>query len=134
MIAVDTNILARYYVQDDKPQAKIATRIMNDEPSLYVPLTVTVELYYLLLLGYGMDGERIRGVLLHLAGLPNVTLDAHERVQAALYMNRAGLEFPDALHLAAAARCTRLLTFDDRRFARRAKRLGLKPPASVPAN
>lgn len=134
MIAVDTNILARYYVQDDKHQAKIATRIMNDEPSLYVPLTVTIELYHLLQLGYGLDDDHIRSVLLHLAGLPNITLDAYDRVQAALYMNRAGLEFPDALHLAAAAHCARLLTFDDRRFARRAARLGLKPPASVPAN
>ncbi len=73
-------------------------------------------------------------MLLHLCGLPNVTMDAYERIHAAIYMSRRpGIEFPDALHLAAAARCERFFTFDDRRFARRARRWGFKPPVTVPA-
>lgn len=40
MIAVDTNILVRYYAQDDRDQAAIAERILRDEPAVYVPLTV----------------------------------------------------------------------------------------------
>ena len=132
MIAIDTNILVRYYAQDDRDQAAVAERILREEPAVYVSLTVIVELYFVLQILYDFTAERVCRGLLHLAGLPNVTLDAYDRVQAALYMSRAGLEFPDALHLAASAHCSRLLTFDDRRFARRAARLGLKPPVSVP--
>ena len=46
---------------------------------------------------------------------------------------RRGVEFADALHLAAAHACTAMLTFDDRRFARRARALGAKPAVVVPA-
>ncbi|WP_201224050.1 hypothetical protein [Halochromatium roseum] len=54
MIALDTNILARFYVDDpgDPEAAKqrpIARRILMDSPSLFVPLTVTLELEWVLL-------------------------------------------------------------------------------------
>ena len=134
MIALDTSVLARYYMQDDRRQAKIATRIIAAEPALFVPMSVAVELYFVLRLGYRVPAEKAHAVLLHLSGLPNVTMDAYERIHGAIYMSRrAGIEFPDALHLAAAARCERFLTFDDRRFARRARRWRLKPPVTVPA-
>ena len=43
-----------------------------------------------------------------------------------------GLDFADALHLLASSRCTEFLSFDDRKFARRAKRLGVAPAVVVP--
>lgn len=43
------------------------------------------------------------------------------------------MDFADALHLAASHDCEDLVTFDGRRFARRARRLALKPPVTVPA-
>lgn len=53
MIALDTNILARFYVDDpgDPEAAKqrpIARSIMTDSPSLFVPLTVVLELEWVL--------------------------------------------------------------------------------------
>ncbi len=51
MIALDTNVLARYYMQDDRRQSKIATRIIAAEPALYVPVSVAVEFYFVLRLG-----------------------------------------------------------------------------------
>ncbi len=43
-----------------------------------------------------------------------------------------GLDFADALHHAAYRHCDRMASFDDRKFAHRAKRLGLAPPLFVP--
>jgi predicted nucleic-acid-binding protein len=53
MIALDTNILARFYVDDpNDPEADrqrpIARAIMTDSPSLFVPLTVVLELEWVL--------------------------------------------------------------------------------------
>ena len=52
---------------------------------------------------------------------------------AALQDHVGGLDFADALHLRASAACEALASFDDRKFARRAKRLKLHPPVTVPA-
>lgn len=39
MKSFDTNILVRYYVQDEPRQGAIATRIMTAEPELFVSKT-----------------------------------------------------------------------------------------------
>ena len=44
---------------------------------------------------------------------------------------RRGIDFVDALHLAASHACSDMLTFDDRGYARRAVKLGLKPPVRL---
>ena len=53
MKAVDTNVLARYYVQadDDREATKqhpIAVRIMTESPRLFVPKTVMLEFEWVL--------------------------------------------------------------------------------------
>ncbi len=134
MKALDTSVLVRYYTMDEPRQAKIAARIIAGEAELFVPRTVLVELYFVLKYAkkYLFDSPRISEVLRHLIDLPNVTVENYEMVATALASQRLGLEFPDALHLAASQSCSELLTFDDRGFARRARRLGLKPGVSVP--
>jgi len=59
-------------------------------------------------------------------------VEDREEIEAALSHCRNGIDFADALHLAASKSCTELLTFDDRGYARRAKKLRLKPPVRVP--
>lgn len=49
MIAVDTNVLARFYCDDpDDPEAARqrvrARRVMLESPAIFVPLTVVLEL------------------------------------------------------------------------------------------
>jgi predicted nucleic-acid-binding protein len=46
--SVDTNILVRYYAQDDALQSPLALRLFNDEPSLFVTKTVLLELFWVL--------------------------------------------------------------------------------------
>jgi len=57
-------------------------------------------------------------------------VEDRDLVQSALGQMRQGMDFEDALHLAASHRCSEMVTFDARRFAK--NRLGLKPRCSVP--
>lgn len=135
MKALDTNILVRYYTQDDPRQAKIALRILKEEEALFVPRTVLIELYFVLRYGkqYHFEPAQINAVLQHLLGLVNVTIEQADAVETALRYHQQGIDFADALHLASSQHCSALLTFDDRKFARRARRLGLKPAVTVPS-
>ena len=138
MIGLDTNLLARFYVDDpNDPEAAnqrpVARRILTESPHLFVPLTVVLELEGVLRAFYGFGAADFVRVVEHLLGLPNVRVEDWPRVADALAWHGAGLDFADALHLRASAPCEGFYTFDARRFARRAQRLGLRPAATVPA-
>jgi predicted nucleic-acid-binding protein len=137
MIAVDTNILARFYVDDPGDpatarQRPIARRVMTESAALYVPVTVVLELEWVLRAFYGFAATDFVRVVEHLLGLPNVSVEDWPRVADALALHARGLDFADALHLVSSGHCEELLSFDDRRFARRAQKLGAKPPVNVP--
>ena len=139
MIAVDTNILARFYVDDPgDPEAArqrpIARAIMTNSPSLFVPLTVVLELEWVLRAFYRFEPAQIVRVLEHLLGLGHVNTEESDRVAAALPLAADGMNFADALHLTGSQHCEALYTFDDRRFASRARRLGCTPPVEVPTD
>ena len=137
MIGLDTNILARFYVDDpnDPEAAKqrpIAKRIITESPQLFVPLTVVLELEWVLRAFYHFEASDFRRVIEHLLGLANVTVEEWPRVSQALALQAEGLDFADALHLTACSHCESFYSFDDRRFARRAARLPLTPKVFVP--
>jgi len=137
MIAVDTNILARFYVQDPADpeaaqQSAIARRVLANSKQVFVPLTVVLELEWVLRAFYGFAAADFVRVVEHLLGLPQVRVEQWPSVQDALSAHAQGLDFADALHLCSSAHCAQLVSFDDRKFARRAKRLGLAPPVVVP--
>jgi predicted nucleic acid-binding protein len=50
----------------------------------------------------------------------------------ALEWHEEGLDFADALHLSSSSHCSEFLTFDDKRFARRARKRGMRPAVRVP--
>ena len=137
MIAVDTNILARFYVDDPKDpeaakQRPIARRVLTESAQVFVPLTVVLELEWVLRAFYGFGADDFVRVVRHLLGLPNVNVEAWSRITDALECHSAGLDFADALHLLSSAHCAELMTFDNQRFARRATRLSLVPAVVVP--
>lgn len=138
MIALDTNILARFYVDDPgDPEAArqhpIARRIITEGRNLFVPITVVLELEWILRAFYGFDVAQIVRVFEHLPGLQQVNTEEAERIAAALPLTTRGMDFADALHLKGSAHCPALYTFDDRRFARRAGRLTNGTRVIVPA-
>ena len=131
MRAVDTNILARFYLRDDVAQGRIAAAVLA-AGEVFVPKTVILELEWVLRYVADQPEDKVIDCLAHLIALPGVTIEDREEIEAAVGYCRKGIDFADALHLAASKACSELLTFDDRGYARRAKKLRLKPPVLVP--
>lgn len=132
MRAVDTNVLTRYFRQDDSRQSPAALHVMAGR-TVFCPKTVLLEFEWVMRHVYGHEPADIRRCLSTLLNLPNVIVEDEKQVVDALHAYERGMDFADALHLAASHGCEDLVTFDGRRFSRRAKRLGLKPPVTVPA-
>ena len=134
MKSVDTNILVRYYAQDDVLQSTLALAVFRDEPQLFATKTVLLEFFWVLSQAekFCFPNEQVMAVFEHLRGLPNVTIEDDASLQMAIAGCRAGLEFADALHLVASKQCNAFVTFDDRKFARRAQRLNLMTSCEIP--
>ena len=130
MRAVDTNVLVRYYLRDDPAQARLAEKILSTG-DVFVPKTVVLELEWVLRSAAEQPANKVTDCLAHLIALPGITIEDHEQVETALRYCREGVDFADALHHAASHACREMLTFDDRRYVRRAARLGLKPPVRL---
>lgn len=126
MRAVDTNVLVRYYLRDEVTQACLAERILAGG-DVFAPKTVVLELEWVLRAVAERPADKVLACPEHLLALPGIAVEDDDQVDAALRLSREGIDFADALHHAACAHCRELVTFDDRRFARRAARLGLKP-------
>ena len=98
MIAVDTNILARFYCDDPADpeaarQRPRARRVMLESASLFVPLTVVLEFEWVLRGFYKLPQRQVARVLRALAGIEHVSLDRRDVVLAALdAFESAGLE------------------------------------------
>ena len=140
MIGLDTIILARYYVAatpgvDDAAtlkQCEAARVLVDGGKRLMVSKTVVLELEWVLRGRYGLTPRQTQQVLAHLLSLAHVEIEDKVAVQAATNALAQGFDFADALHHASYRSCASVATFDDKGFARRAKRLGLKPSVIVP--
>lgn len=139
MIGLDTNVLARYYLSghDADPattrQQHAARRLLEGEQPLLVARTVLLELEWMMRGVYASTAAQFAGVIEHLLSLPHVTVEDRLSIEAALTAHRAGLDFADALHHATYRVCDAMASFDDRRFARRANKLGLAPAVTIPS-
>jgi len=133
--SLDTNILARFYCDDpNDPEAKrqrpVARRIVLESPSLYVPVSVVLELEWVMRGFYEIDRAEVCGVFEHLLGMAHVTVDKWEAVKDAVDLHRRGVDFADALHWACSKGCASVITFD-RRFARLVRGSNMIPAMSV---
>ena len=136
MIGLDTNVLARYYIDDAsdaqaKKQRLAARRLIESGQALMVSKTVVLELEWVMRGYYGFTPIEVASVLRHLLGLPHVTVEHREVVEQAVANIDAGMDFADALHHASYKVCASVATFDDRKFARRANKLGMVPTVMV---
>jgi predicted nucleic-acid-binding protein len=136
MIGLDTNVLARYYVQDKadaeaQHQRLAARRLIESGKPLMVCKTVILEFEWVMRGYYGFTSAETVSVLRHLLAQPNVTVEDRSTVEQALSQCEVGLDLADALHHASYRACEGMATFDDKKFARRAKRLGLVPGVSL---
>lgn len=130
MIALDTNVLVRLVVNDELAQARSAARLI-DAKACFIPLTVMLELEWVLRGVYKLERVRIGEVLAALVNVRNLHFESEPLLIRAMEIYRAGTDFADALHHAGAAGCDAFFTFD-RKFNSQAKKLTLKPSCKVP--
>jgi len=136
MIGLDTNVLARYYIDDEadaeaQRQRLAARRLIESGQPLMVCKSVVLELEWVMRGYYGFDHAEVASVMRHLLAQAHIALEDREAIEQALSNSEAGIDFADALHHASYKSCESLATFDDRKFARRAKKLGLAPAVMV---
>ncbi|MFM9968232.1 MAG: type II toxin-antitoxin system VapC family toxin [Burkholderiales bacterium] len=133
MRALDTNVLARFFIDDadDKEAARQrpAAIVALAERS-FVSVTVLLEFEWVMRGFYELPVKEISRVLRALAGIEHVTLEDRDAVLAALDAFDKGLDFADGLHISRSSRASGFATFDQR-LAKRAKSLGLTPPIEL---
>ncbi|MCX7168874.1 MAG: type II toxin-antitoxin system VapC family toxin [Proteobacteria bacterium] len=138
MIGLDTNVLARYYIEDKSDaeagrQRMAAQRLIESGRPLMVCKTVILELEWVMRGYYGFAPTEVASVLRHLLALPHVTIEDRSTIELALSVGDLGIDLADALHHASYRSCASMASFDDRKFGRRAKKMGLTPTVTVPA-
>ncbi len=121
MVAVDTNVLVRFLTSDDRAQTARARALLDSE-DVFVATTVLLELVWVLRSAYGFDEDSIIEALTKLAGLPNLHMEDSDRLARAMLWRSSGIDFADALHIAASPGDFR--TFDER-LVKRARRAGI---------
>lgn len=129
MIALDTNIIVRLLVRDDPAQTAQAAAVARDNRVL-LTTSVLLETEWVLRSRYGVPPASIAEGLRRLIDLDRLTLDHPTIAARALDGFEAGLDFADALHLAASHTATEFATFD-RALAELAGAVGLAPPVRL---
>jgi len=133
MRALDTNVLARFFV-DDPDDAQAAKQRPAAIAALaersFVSVTVLLELEWVMRGFYELPRKDTSRVLRALASIEHVALEDRDAVLAAVEAFDRGLDFADALHLARSSRASGFATFD-RRLAKRAKDLALAFPVEL---
>jgi len=81
---------------------------------------------------YEVEPEEFCNSVEHLLGMSHVTVDRWEAVKDAVDLHRQGFDFADALHWACSSQCSAFITFGDRGFLRRAKRVKRAPQVVAP--
>jgi len=118
MAALDTNILVRFLVADDRKQFQIAKAFIDDvvrEEPLFIPLSVSVELEWVLRSIYDLEKSEIINTFNQL--LESREIEFHEEASLEVALNfytESNADFADCLHAASAFTNQRmpLVTFD----------------------
>jgi predicted nucleic-acid-binding protein len=130
MHAVDTNLLVRFFLNDDPNQFAAACRVLASGPT-YIVKTGLLEFEWVLRGVYGCSRTAIASAMEGLFSKADVEIEDSEVVEQALAWFKGGMDFADALHLASGAHTSAFLTFDAR-LRRRASMLGTVPTAVSP--
>jgi predicted nucleic acid-binding protein len=120
VVIIDTNVALRFLTGDDPAQAARARDLVAAGPVLLLT-TVILETAWVLRTVYRLPKAEIVAKLRDLAGVTNVALEDPDRVARALLFMEGGMEYADAMHLAALGEGESFATFDSdlRRLARR---------------
>jgi predicted nucleic-acid-binding protein len=119
MAALDTNILVRYLVEDDEAQLTATKKLIRTAlaagETLFVPITVTLELEWVLRSNFKFSKEQVTTTLSSLLAAAELTLESESAAEIALALYKKGnADFSDCVHIALAhmAGESPLWTFD----------------------
>ncbi|MDO5289652.1 MAG: type II toxin-antitoxin system VapC family toxin [Pseudomonadota bacterium] len=119
MAALDTNVLVRYLVRDDARQLETARALMAAAVQrgevLWVPISVMLELEWVLRARYGFAKDDVLGALGALLGAVELAFQNESALEVALALYRQGrADFSDCVHVALAHQAGQapLWTFD----------------------
>ena len=119
MAALDTNVLVRFLVHDDEAQLQAARRLIESQlqqgMALFVPVTVVLELEWVLRARYRFNKATVVKALSDLLSTQELRFDREHALEIALNLyKQEGADLADSLHLALAheARERPLWTFD----------------------
>ena len=125
-VALDTNLLVRLLTNDDPEQARRVADLIDASSACFVPITVVLELEWVLRGAYQLPREAIIRAFLGLIGIRHLQLEQEQQVLQALEAYGQGLDFADALHLLRSEGCAAMVSFDSA-FAAKAGELALTP-------
>lgn len=119
MIGLDTNVLARYFAQDDAVQSKKATSLMEslsaDRPG-FVSQVALVELVWVLGRCYGVERDQMKDIVESMVGTKELVVESADTVRKALRVFAASdkADFADCLveRSGHVAECEYTTTFD----------------------
>jgi predicted nucleic acid-binding protein len=126
VIALDTNVLARYFLADDHRQAAKARALIEDpDVELWLPVSVVLELAWVLR-QKGVPSAIIVARFRDLLALNSIRPQMPDAIFQALRWTEEGLEVADAIHLAMSAKAEGFVTFDNA-LVKGAAKLGVRP-------
>ena len=122
MAALDTNVLVRWLMDDDAAQCAAVVRAraaaLAAAERLLVPVTVLLELEWVLRSRYGLDRVPVAAVMDALLSVPELHVQAESAVERALMLFKqdGAPDFADCLHVGLSEQAGEgpLLTFDKR--------------------
>ena len=119
MPALDTNVLVRYIVQDDPAQLASAKRLISrcvaEGATLFVPVTVVLELEWVLRSSFEFAKDDVLMTLSSLFSAAELTFESERALEVSLQLFRKGsADFADCIHVALATQAGKqpLWTFD----------------------
>jgi len=121
MIGLDTNLLVRYFTQDDPAQSGIAAEVIEDrltpsEPG-FISIVAMAEVVWVLDRAYGLSQDAVADVIERMLAAETLVIENEHEVYTAMRALREGRgRFSDALigALNTRAGCSRTISFDRR--------------------
>ena len=119
MASLDTNVLVRYLVQEDERQTALAKKLIRAAvragETLYIPITVMLELEWVLRSNFRFSKEQVTTTLSSLLASSELSFESEAAAEIALALYRkTAADFADCVHTALAhvAGESPLWTFD----------------------
>lgn len=117
MKVIDTNILARFFINDPddseaQKQKNRAIRILS-EP-VYIPITVLLEFEWVMRGFYKLPQNTIASIFDILLSYEHIDIEDENNVSQALTLFKQGFDFADAIHLTRTQMIGTLVTFDNK--------------------